>query len=213
MSKSQLRADFHQLIDNFLDEKVLAKFYDALANYSSENDLTTVLADLSGSMIEDWQKIIDIPPALKVQNSRNPFGVRDVSNLDGLDIVNFAQNVALEDSANNQNILAWTDEESKEEFLTIDGKWEGRWNSGFMGRNFYQGTAFIKSVADKIYILYQDSTNFYLIGAKKVNENYLWGRYMNLSYPDDSTPWVGYLVNNCRIDGQWTQGRWDFRRS
>ena len=35
---------------------------------------------------------------------------------------------------------------------------------------------------------------------------------VNIINPGDSSPWVGTVVNNHRIDGFWGRGRWDFRR-
>ena len=38
------------------------------------------------------------------------------------------------------------------------------------------------------------------------------GRYMTLREDNDSSPWVGEIVEGGRIDGEWTMGRWDLRR-
>jgi hypothetical protein len=37
-------------------------------------------------------------------------------------------------------------------------------------------------------------------------------RYHFLRDETDSFPWVGLIVNDRRIDGIWTHGRWDLRR-
>ena len=39
------------------------------------------------------------------------------------------------------------------------------------------------------------------------------GRYINQGVPSASTPWVGLIVGDDRIDGVWTSGRWDLRRN
>jgi hypothetical protein len=51
-----------------------------------------------------------------------------------------------------------------------------------------------------------------LIDARRSGSNQLLGRYINLSDPTITRPWVGRIVDNQRIDGCWTNGRLDFRR-
>jgi hypothetical protein len=36
-------------------------------------------------------------------------------------------------------------------------------------------------------------------------------RYINLSNPSVSRPWIGRIVDDRRNDGRWTQGRLNFR--
>ena len=38
------------------------------------------------------------------------------------------------------------------------------------------------------------------------------GKYINLTDPKVTRPWIGLIVSNRRIDGRWTGGRLDFRR-
>ena len=38
------------------------------------------------------------------------------------------------------------------------------------------------------------------------------GKYINLTDPKITRPWIGLIVSNQRIDGRWTGGRLDFRR-
>jgi hypothetical protein len=35
---------------------------------------------------------------------------------------------------------------------------------------------------------------------------------MNIGLNRDTSPWLGIIVDDERIDGIWTQGRWDLRR-
>jgi hypothetical protein len=44
------------------------------------------------------------------------------------------------------------------------------------------------------------------------NRQRLVGKYINLSNPAITRPWVGLIVSDQRIDGRWTNGRLDFRR-
>ncbi len=38
------------------------------------------------------------------------------------------------------------------------------------------------------------------------------GKYINLSDPSVTQPWIGLIVSEERIDGRWPAGRLDFRR-
>src|SRR5262249_53960539 len=97
---------------------------------------------------------------------------------------------------------------------SLDGEWSSRWNGGGAGNAWEAGTASVKKVGDRVYILYKDRTSTYLIDAKLQGKTRLVGRYLNLAEGADidSTPWVGEIVNDERIDGEWTEGRWDLRR-
>ena len=75
------------------------------------------------------------------------------------------------------------------------------------------GAAQVKSVGDRVYILYQEKRGgAYLLDLRRTGIDLLVGRYVNLKLPNDSTPWVGRIVDPERIDGQWAGGRWDLRR-
>ena len=73
--------------------------------------------------------------------------------------------------------------------------------------------ATVKVVGKYVYILYYEEVYAYLVAARREGRTKLVGRYFNLLHPEDSTPWVGLVVNNERIDGQWAYGRWDLRRN
>jgi len=51
-----------------------------------------------------------------------------------------------------------------------------------------------------------------LIEARWDGRGRLIGRYLNLSAPDITRPWVGVIVDATRIDGEHSGGRIDFRR-
>ena len=73
-----------------------------------------------------------------------------------------------------------------------------------------QGVATGQVTGDKVYILYRDAGAFLFEGTRRGDKSV--GRYVNIINPGDSSPWVGSIVNNHRIDGFWGRGRWDFRR-
>ena len=142
---------------------------------------------------------------------RNPFGVVDVLAPDWKDVELFAATVKLPVDAKDANAAAWGMKVA-EKPKSIDGAWAGRWNGGSAGDKWSTGTATIKSVGDRVYILYEEGKERWLIDAGKDGKNRLVGKYLSLQNHQDTYPWVGVVVNNERIDGIWTGGRWDFRR-
>ena len=97
----------------------------------------------------------------------------------------------------------------------LDGYWSSRWNvTKGRAKGWNQAQAFIKRIDRFIFILdvEGDSPTPYLICARQEGERLI-GRYVNLLRTSDSTPWVGLLVDDDRIDGEWKSGRWDFRRA
>src|SRR5207302_2928488 len=104
----------------------------------------------------------------------------------------------------------WVKKETAGKVGSLEGEWSGRWSDG-------SGTAKIKVVKDRIYVLYTDNEGT-LKGATWLLEairdkDRLVGRWMQVDNPNDSGPFVGLIVDDERIDGTWGGGaRWDFRR-
>jgi hypothetical protein len=145
-------------------------------------------------------------------DERNPFGVKDVPNPDGEDVQAFAREAKLLADKKDDNAPQWSEKATEGKAGSLDGEWSSRWSSVGGGvTNWYLGTAMVRTVKDRVYILYKDETGTYLIDAVR-NGNRLVGRYMNVGSNSDPTPWVGVIVDNERIDGIWSGGRWDLRR-
>jgi len=143
--------------------------------------------------------------------SRNPFGVKDVGEIDYGEVRKFASTTSLSGAANDPNAEKWTDPKSGVSGLaTIEGGWESRWNGGSAGTEWRKGKAQIKKVNDSYFIFYADTSRYLIEG--KMDQDVLIGRYINLESQKDTGPWVGRVVSMDRIDGQWSSGRWDFRR-
>lgn len=72
----------------------------------------------------------------------------------------------------------------------------------------------MRTEGERVYLLFtwDDGARKGLIDAQREGSNRLVGKYINLSDPTITRPWIGLIVNNQRIDGQWTGGRLDFRR-
>lgn len=150
------------------------------------------------------RKIIPIP-------SKNPFGVKDVGQIDYDWIRQFATNSSVTGASTDANAAPWSNFPKPGDSLSsIEGAWSSRWSGGASGDGWTQGTAQIKKSNDEFFILYEDQGK-YLVEGKIENDLFL-GKYVNLNNDKDTGPWVGRIVGNDRIDGQWSQGRWDFRR-
>lgn len=143
--------------------------------------------------------------------AKNPFGVKDVGEIDYDEVRKFAATTFLSGTAHDPNAKNWTDLKNGAEALpTIEGDWESRWNGGSAGTEWRKGRARIKRANDSYFIFYQDNSRYLIEG--KIDKDVFIGRYLNLDSQGDAGPWVGKVVSMDRIDGQWSQGRWDFRR-
>jgi|SRR3954447_23931113 len=144
------------------------------------------------------------------EKTRNPFKVEDVSDPDGEDVQEFAKKAKLAADDKDDNAQQWAaaPEGADGKKGKLEGTWDSRWNTP--GNDWLSGTAKVKVVGDRVYILYKDQGT-YLIDAKRKGTKLI-GRYVNVNATNDSTPWVGEIVDDERIDGIWTNGRWDFRR-
>ncbi len=149
---------------------------------------------------------------LAVKARRNPFGVADVHDPDGADVQAFVPYVDLQGGSDDDNAKLWTDKAVSAVPGSIEGEWAGRWYGGDIGASWDVGAVTLKTVGDRVYILFKDSEYTFLIDARRDGQDRLIGRYACVGDPSDSTPWVGRIVSPERIDGQWTAGRWDFRR-
>jgi hypothetical protein len=137
---------------------------------------------------------------------RNPFSVEDVPDPVGPDVEAFAATIPAGDPALDENAIAWVIVATAADGL--GGAWSSRWRAGTA--EWQQGVATVQVVGDRLYILYRDSGT-YLIEAERRGDR-LVGRYANLKNPKDTSPWVGTIVDDYRIDGHWSGGRWDLRR-
>jgi hypothetical protein len=115
----------------------------------------------------------------------------------------------------DENATQWAAIANQTDFDSIEGKWESRWNGGSAYDEWSTGNATVIMSREFVVILFEDKNRSgvpYLIVARKEGQDLLKGRYVNLVDLHDSTPWIGKVVDNRRIDGEWRRGRWDFRR-
>ena len=144
-------------------------------------------------------------------SGKNPFGVKDVGEINYEEVQRFASSSVLNGADNDPNAEKWAESQTPNgETGTMEGSWSSRWSGGTMGSEWRKGNAQIKRVDDTFFILYEDNGKYLIEG--KIEKDSLAGKYINLNDEADAGPWVGKVVSNVRIDGQWLQGRWDFRR-
>jgi hypothetical protein len=150
---------------------------------------------------------------------RNPFGVMDVPAPNDEEVLAFAATATLEGGSEDDNATRWSSVGGTHE--TVEGRWSSRWNGGAdptipedSADRWKRGHADVKTIGDRIYFLFRWSNGKRegLIDAQRTGANRLVGKYINLTDPKITRPWVGLIVDSQRIDGRWTSGRLDFRR-
>ena len=152
--------------------------------------------------------------------TRNPFGVMDVPNPNDQEVLAFAAGAPLGGTSDDENAAPWNEPGSRDQYGTIEGQWSSRWNGGAdptipgdAPTRWKQGQAEVKAAGDRLYLLFDwnNGARRGLIDARRDGASLI-GKYINLTDPKIVRPWVGLIVSNQRIDGQWTGGRLDFRR-
>ncbi|WP_192257395.1 hypothetical protein [Mesorhizobium caraganae] len=149
---------------------------------------------------------------------RNPFDVMDVPNPGDQEVMDFASGATLSGSTNDENAAAWGGNRGSHD--AIEGNWSSRWNGGAdptiagdAKDKWKQGQAEVKSVGERVYLhfTWDHAARHGLIEARREGRRMI-GKYINLSDPSVTRPWIGLIVNAERIDGRWPAGRLDFRR-
>ena len=143
----------------------------------------------------------------------------DVPDPNDRDVQTFAASARLAGSPDDENAAGWTTQ--REGTAAIEGRWFSRWNGGAdptiandAENKWKQGQAEVKAVSDRLYLLFDwdGGKRKGLIDARREGEDRLVGKYINLTDPRITRPWIGRIVSDERIDGRWTDGRLDFRR-
>ncbi|MDB5579414.1 MAG: hypothetical protein JWR80_4590 [Bradyrhizobium sp.] len=153
--------------------------------------------------------------------ARNPFGVMDVPSPNDQDVVEFASRRILNFSADDENAKEWNIAGSRGVHNDIKGNWSSRWNGGAdptisndANHKWKPGQAEGRLAEERVYLFFNwdSGARKGLIDARRDGLDRLVGKYINLTAPDITRPWVGLIVSNQRIDGWWPGGRLDFRR-
>ena len=156
---------------------------------------------------------------MKPENIRNPFNVMDVPTPHDEEVIAFAAATTLAGGSDDDNASRWS--ALGGEPATIDGDWSSRWNGGAdptipgdAADKWKQGRAEVRTAGERVYLLFEwdGGARKGLIDAQREGADRLVGKYINLTDPTITRPWIGLIVSNQRIDGRWTGGRLDFRR-
>jgi hypothetical protein len=151
---------------------------------------------------------------------RNPFNVMDVPNPDDREVQEFAASAELEGASDDENAKAWGTSD-RDQYHSIEGNWSSRWNGGVDStikgdakNKWKQGRAEVRTEGERVYLLFEwdHGARRGLIDARRTDATRLVGKYINLSDPVITRPWIGLIASNRRIDGKWPEGRLDFRR-
>jgi hypothetical protein len=172
-------------------------------------------------MLRNWWVIglfvlvLAASPARPADEKRNPFDKTDVPDPTGEDVKKYAEQVKLSGGKDDKNAEQWVKNQTEGKKGSLDGEWSGRWSDGS------SATVKIKVIKDRVYILYTEEKNptykgrVYLVEAVR-DKDRLVGRWIDVDRPGDTTPFVGKIVDDERIDGVWGANgtdRWDFRRN
>ena len=153
--------------------------------------------------------------------TRNPFCVMDVPDPDDADVMQFARSTTLEGSADDVNAVNWGSADGTSLPGSIEGNWSSRWNGGAdptitgdSADKWKQGRGEARTAQDRVYLYFDwdSGARKGLIDAMRVGPQRLVGKYINLTSPAITRPWIGLIVDNTRIDGRFPEGRLDFRR-
>jgi hypothetical protein len=156
-----------------------------------------------------------------ITGARNPFGVMDVPDPNDAEVTQFAGSTTLQGSADDANAVSWAAAGKASQPDSMEGSWSSRWNgasdptiSGDAPDKWKQGRGEVGIVDDRVYFYFEwdSGARKGLIDAKREGERRLVGKYINLSSPAITRPWVGLIVDTRRIDGRFPEGRLDFRR-
>jgi len=155
------------------------------------------------------------------RGTRNPFDVMDVPNPNDREVLEFAAGAKLAGTSDDENARAWTTASDRAQYGAIEGNWSSRWNGGADPTipgdamdKWKRGQAEVRIANDRVYFLFDwdNGARRGLIDAQRESTTRLVGKYINLTDPKVTRPWIGLIVSNQRIDGRWTGGRLDFRR-
>jgi hypothetical protein len=173
----------------------------------SDRDLLEEVLDLTRSQVVERERLGIIA------NIGLPSSMKSLADLAQDKVVKaFAERTNLAGGPDDPNATQWVINTEKRGQDLLDGQWHSRWNGGSSGEIWETGNAIIHTVGKQAYIFFTSSLSAYLIVAQRTGQRRLAGRYINLLRPSHTTPWVGLIVSPERIDGQWAEGRWDFRR-
>ncbi len=150
---------------------------------------------------------------------RNPFGTMDVPGPDDSEVTDYAATAVLAGDADDANAARWASIATSSD--PLEGVWTSRWNGGAdptiagdAPDKWKQGRGELRVASERVYLRFDwdNGRRHGLIDAARDGANRLIGKYINLTNPAITRPWIGLVVDAARIDGCFPNGRLDFRR-
>ncbi len=139
---------------------------------------------------------------------RNPFGIPDIEDPTGDDVLAHHDRAALDRGEEDANAAEWPAVAVEGDPMKLDGAWMGRWNAGD-GLDFVAPSeAKVAQRGDRLFIV---QGSWYIEALRQRDGRYA-GRWVSVGSTTGGGTWVGRIVSDERIDGDWASGRWDFRR-
>ena len=139
---------------------------------------------------------------------RNPFGIPDIADPTGDDVLAHHDRAPLDGGDKDPNAEAWPEVPVEGDPMKFDGVWLGRWTSGAPTTWYGTSETRIAKRGERLYIL---QGSWYIEALRQRDGRYA-GRWVSAGSATGGGTWVGRIVNDERIDGDWASGRWDFRR-
>jgi hypothetical protein len=181
-----LRSD-HEMLEEILTRIRLINFNDTLSN---------TIDTLSNTITS--------------RHARSLASFDDLFN--GYDIDDLLAKVDTLGNEEDPNALVWPGERIRHTAHELDGIWSTPWNGGRSKDDWVTGIGRVQVYGDYLYVLTSDGLSDCLIATRRLIDDRLAGRYINLGMPREVLSWAGRIVHKGRIDGCWSQGRWDLRR-
>lgn len=135
-----------------------------------------------------------------------------ISLFEGADVKVLLQGIETLGGTKDENDLLWSEDHRQYKRSSLDGLWSTRWKGGSALSEWVTGVAQVQVYGENLYAITHDGRADCLIVARQLTGRRFAGRYINLEAPQEVLAWVGRQVDVNRIDGLWTQGRWDLRR-
>lgn len=145
---------------------------------------------------------------LAAGESRNPFGIPDIADPTGDDVLAHHDRAPLDGGDKDPNAQPWLARAVEGDPMKFNGVWSGRWNGGGGGEWSAEEETKIVKTSDRLFIM----QNSWYIEAIRQRDGRYAGRWVSAGSTTGGGTWVGRIVSDERIDGDWASGRWDFRR-
>lgn len=148
----------------------------------------------------------------RIYSFEQPVSNIPISFTENKDVLQLLNKAELLGQPGDPNEIIWSKNHEQFKNHKLDGIWSSRWQGGISNDSWVNGIGNVHVYGENFYAITRDNVGDCLIVTKKMDNNLIAGRYFNISEPREVLPWAGKIINNDRIDGYWSEGRWDLRR-